>query len=209
MGEDGSGGCSRWVWGSSTWPGAYLLFLPFFQSYVNVGASGVGLLREPDPPEQWLLVWGFLGFVVLSWILFAQPVPPGRSLSEVGYPSVKPAGIERATSLFLRQFDRLPRVISLHQRLVTKPRFFYLILLILIPLTALLGLGCRLSSVGLSWQFACCLWGWRSQSFGGGAKQPTAVASLRVCSPPADWPCWPVHRYSTCVTFWTAANTTE
>ena len=33
---------------------AALTFLPFFRNYANVGASGVGLVREPDPLGTWL-----------------------------------------------------------------------------------------------------------------------------------------------------------
>ena len=50
--------------------GAYLLFMPFFSNYVNVGASGVGLVKQSDPIEKWLLVWGFFLFVLLSWTIY-------------------------------------------------------------------------------------------------------------------------------------------
>ncbi|GIK75560.1 MAG: hypothetical protein BroJett021_45480 [Chloroflexota bacterium] len=50
--------------------GAYLFFMPFFSNYVNVGASGVGLVKESDPIERWLLVWGFFFFILLSWTLY-------------------------------------------------------------------------------------------------------------------------------------------
>ncbi len=124
--------------------GAYLLFAPFFRTYANVGASGVGLVREPDVPGQWLLVWGLLGFVCLSWLLFAATRPSRPVVDEQGRAVVKPSGVERATSLLFRRYDRLPRSVYLHQRLVERPGFFYLLLVALIPLTALVAVGAAL-----------------------------------------------------------------
>jgi YYY domain-containing protein len=59
--------------------GAYLLYQPFFAAYANVGASGVGWVREGDDLGRWLLVWGLLGFVVVSWLAYkvrGQPCAP-------------------------------------------------------------------------------------------------------------------------------------
>ncbi|MFN8443194.1 MAG: DUF2298 domain-containing protein [Caldilineaceae bacterium] len=50
--------------------GAYLLYLPFFRSYKNIGASGVGYVHTPDDTATWLLIWGFLGFIVVSWLFY-------------------------------------------------------------------------------------------------------------------------------------------
>lgn len=133
---------------------AYVLFLPFFRSYVNVGANGVGLLRAPDPPEQWLLVWGFLGFMFLSWTLFVATRKVAPELDEQGHAVGKPAGIERATGLIFRRFDSLPRAVYLQQKLVARPSLTYLLLLALIPLLALFALG----AVLLGWiVLALCL----------------------------------------------------
>ena len=49
---------------------AVLFYLPFFANYVNVGASGVGLVREGDELGLWLLLWGGLGFIIVSWLLW-------------------------------------------------------------------------------------------------------------------------------------------
>ena len=49
--------------------GAYLLFLPFFNNFINVAASGLGLVRAPDSPERWFLIWGFFFFILMSWTL--------------------------------------------------------------------------------------------------------------------------------------------
>jgi uncharacterized membrane protein len=73
---------------------ALLFYLPFFLNFVNVGASGVGLVREGDDLGLWLLLWGGLGFVVISWLAWriygaGLPVAPRmpRSGSEVALPS--------------------------------------------------------------------------------------------------------------------------
>ena len=49
--------------------GAYLLFLPFFRSYTNVAASGIGLVRSPDDLGNWVQIWGFFAFVILTWLV--------------------------------------------------------------------------------------------------------------------------------------------
>ncbi|MFZ1771328.1 MAG: DUF2298 domain-containing protein, partial [Caldilinea sp.] len=114
--------------------GAYLLFLPFFANYVNVGASGVGLVNRSDPIEKWLLVWGFFLFVLVSWTLFVAARRPLHNsqftihhspFADASHPSPlpKPSGIERAVSLFLRRYDQAPRVLYLHNRLVRQPTF--------------------------------------------------------------------------------------
>ncbi|MCY3708873.1 MAG: DUF2298 domain-containing protein [Caldilineaceae bacterium] len=52
--------------------GAYLLFLPFFGSYTNVAASGIGLVRAPDELGKWAQIWGFFAFVIFTWLLVGQ-----------------------------------------------------------------------------------------------------------------------------------------
>ena len=52
--------------------GAYLFFLPFFRSYTNVAASGIGLVREPDELGKWAQIWGFFAFVLFTWLLVGQ-----------------------------------------------------------------------------------------------------------------------------------------
>lgn len=52
--------------------GAYLLFLPFFGSYANVAASGIGLVRAPDELGKWAQIWGFFAFVIFSWLLVGR-----------------------------------------------------------------------------------------------------------------------------------------
>lgn len=116
--------------------GAYFLSWPFFHNYVNVGASGVGLVKEGDAASQWLLIWGFFGFVLISWLLFTifQPVPitaTGREGS----------GSERWLAGALLYLDRLPRYLHLHRICVRQPALSYLLILALVPLTVVAAAG--------------------------------------------------------------------
>ncbi|MCS6827327.1 MAG: DUF2298 domain-containing protein [Caldilinea sp.] len=161
--------------------GAYLLFAPFFLNYVNVGASGVGLVKAPDPLGKWLLIWGFFLFVLASWTFYlagrrltgAIRKPP--TASDVGLLTSasqspflpKPSGIERAVHLFLRRFDSLPRALSLHNRLVRTPSFFYLLFLALIPASLALAAvawlaGWSVLALCLSWLGLATAVLWRS-----------------------------------------------
>jgi YYY domain-containing protein len=149
--------------------GAYLLFLPFFANYVNVGASGVGLVKASDPVEKWLLIWGFFLFVLASWTLYIASRKPVRSpqsavrspQSDEGdvvaprpSPPATPSGIERALSIFLRRYDQAPRAIYLHGKLVRQPTFLYLMLLALAPATFGLAIVALLAGWGV---LALCL----------------------------------------------------
>ncbi|MDQ3249024.1 MAG: DUF2298 domain-containing protein, partial [Chloroflexota bacterium] len=121
--------------------GAYLLFRPFFQRYENIGASGIGLVKAGDDLSTWLLIWGFLAFVLLSW-LFYTAAQPARRLAATAVRTLEsqPTGCERWLSLALRRFDRLPRLLYLHERLV-QPQASYLIGLAILPLALLASLG--------------------------------------------------------------------
>lgn len=69
---------------------AYLSFLPFFRNYTNVGASGVGMVRQPDNLGLWLLIWGFFIFVSISWLVTSPgqarpgPATPAGALAGPG-----------------------------------------------------------------------------------------------------------------------------
>jgi YYY domain-containing protein len=104
--------------------GAYFSYLPFFRHYVGIGASGVGLVKAGDALGQWLLIWGLLAFVLLSWLFYAaaQPVRAEMVAGQQG----RPVGSERWLSLALRQFDRLPRFLYLQGLLVQRPSLAYL-----------------------------------------------------------------------------------
>ena len=144
--------------------GAYFLYRPFFAGYVNVGASGVGWVRAGDDPGLWLLVWGLLGFVLVSWLAYsvARRPGPGRQSSaaeqdaaladgdgefdDMPMPDDEPvlpanlgtvAQVERTPggqggpvrlwSLIIRRYDRLPRLLRLHQLLVRRATLGYLV----------------------------------------------------------------------------------
>ncbi|GIV80120.1 MAG: hypothetical protein KatS3mg050_4514 [Litorilinea sp.] len=124
------------VWGRIRWgltgalavfylAGAYLSFRPFFAHYVNVGASGIGLVRAGDDLGTWLLIWGFLGFVVVSWLFWRLCQPPAA-------PGL---GLERLLGMVCRRYDRLPRLVYLHRLLVTRPTLGYLLGVNLLPAT--------------------------------------------------------------------------
>ncbi|MCX6044739.1 MAG: DUF2298 domain-containing protein [Chloroflexi bacterium] len=136
--------------------GAYLFFQPFFHNYKNVSANGVGLVKAGDDLGTWLLIWGFLAFILISWLISAA-AQPARS-REVATPTVeeaRPTGCERWLSLALRRFDRLPRLLYLH-RLLVQPSTGYLFGLALLPLSLLMAAG------SLLWQrsvLALCLLG--------------------------------------------------
>jgi uncharacterized membrane protein len=78
--------------------GALFFYLPFFANYVNVGASGIGWVRGGDDLGLWLLIWGGLGFVIVSWLLWTArhaglplQVRPRRTLAplpEAVFPGV-------------------------------------------------------------------------------------------------------------------------
>lgn len=131
----------RWLW-TLAMVGAYgllagVLFLPFFSQYKNVGASGIGLVRAGDDVGLWLLIWGFLGFVLISWLCWAaaRPARPRRVTDGDEVTLVRPDGFERTFSLGLRDFDNLPRMLHLRSVLGARRTFGYLLLGLLIPVT--------------------------------------------------------------------------
>ncbi len=111
--------------------GAYLLYWPFFANYVNVGASGVGLVKEGDDTGLWLLIWGFFGLILLSWLLYTAT----RGGESSG------SGSERWLAGNFRYLDRLPRYLHLHRLCVSQPTLGYLVTLALVPLTVVAAVG--------------------------------------------------------------------
>ena len=90
--------------------GAYLFFLPFFRSYTNVAASGIGLVREPDELGKWAQIWGFFAFVLFTWLLVGQ--------------------VDK----------RRIRLLRIHRLLVHRPTLIYFTGVILLPLLFLASL---------------------------------------------------------------------
>ncbi len=101
-----------------------------------MGASGVGLVRAGDDAGLWLLIWGFLGFVVVSWLLWtsAQPARPLLLGEGDDIAVVRPAGFERFLSFAVGRLDDLPRNLHLQKLLGARPQIGYLLLQLLIPL---------------------------------------------------------------------------
>jgi YYY domain-containing protein len=116
--------------------GAFLAYWPFFSTYHNIGASGVGLVREGDDLGIWLLIWGLFLFVLASWIFFAASRPVRVRLAASGR-RVRPTGIERTLSSSLRRFDRLPRVIYLQRLLIKQSTLAYELARWIVPLAVL------------------------------------------------------------------------
>lgn len=115
--------------------GGYLFFLPFFQHYAPVGASGVGLVAQGDPPGLWLRIWGFFLFILLSWLLFVASRPLHRDRLVLYEPqsgatvmSGAPAPLagERLISQALRRYERLPRLVYWQRILVKFPSLGFL-----------------------------------------------------------------------------------
>ena len=131
--------------------GAYALFLPFFQSYTNVAASGIGLVRAPDELGKWSQIWGFFAFVLYMWLVVGQG--------------------ERRRLRFIR----------VHRLLVQRPTLVYFAKVVLVPalfLAALLllwftnqtVLALCLPALGLAFSFL-----WRR---GGTTSSATLCAAL-------------------------------
>jgi YYY domain-containing protein len=159
--------------------GAFLLYLPFLSQYVNVGASGIGLVRTPDSLTIWLQVWALFVFVCGSWLLIEIRRSPrsqtfrqarlfepssnegGVTVHAVGAQPQRgevemssPGGGERFHSLVARKFDRLPRLVYLHQKLVQEPTVGYLLNLWWLPLI----IGVSLVALWLGFSvFALCV----------------------------------------------------
>ncbi|MEI2688995.1 MAG: DUF2298 domain-containing protein [Anaerolineae bacterium] len=49
--------------------GALLLYLPFFANYQALASSGVGVTPQSSELSKWLNMWGFLGFLAVSFLL--------------------------------------------------------------------------------------------------------------------------------------------
>jgi len=123
---------------------AVIFFLPFFRTYVNVGASGPGWVRAGDPLGSWLLMWGTLGFIVASGLaFFAYRAGGPRTPTQpelLRAPGI--GGVARWVGISLRRFERLPRVWYLHRLVVKQPTVAYLLGVACVPMllgVALLG----------------------------------------------------------------------
>jgi YYY domain-containing protein len=130
------------LFGALYFVGAFLAYWPFFSTYQNIGASGVGLVRAGDALGLWLLIWGLFLFVLTSWIFVVASRPTGPRGTGGGQ-RVRPTGVERMLSMGLRRFDRLPRVLYLQRLIVKRSTLAYELARWIVPL-ALLAAGVAL-----------------------------------------------------------------
>lgn len=82
------------------------LYLPFFQHYEPLASSGVGLVRTRTELGQWLNIWGFLGFMVVTYLvveLRRRPLPK----------RARDPGLLRWLGLAAEHWPQLPRVLQL------------------------------------------------------------------------------------------------
>ncbi len=83
--------------------GAYLLFLPFFSSYTNVAASGIGLVRSPDELGKWAQIWGFFAFVIFTWLVVGR-----GELRRIRYLRIHRLLVQRPTVVYFSGVFLLP-----------------------------------------------------------------------------------------------------
>jgi uncharacterized membrane protein len=113
---------------------SYLMYLPFFQNYAGIGASGIGLVREPDGLGAWLLIWGFFVFVLLGWSAWRLAQPSTLDLSRMPRADdnlkrsggARELGLSRLTRMIISHFDRLPRLIQLCHTMLRQQTFGFL-----------------------------------------------------------------------------------
>ncbi len=82
---------------------AFLFFLPFFRSYTNVAASGIGLVRSPDALGKWAQIWGLFAFVLFTWLLVGQ-----RDKRRLRFLRVHRILVQRTTLVYLTGVVLLP-----------------------------------------------------------------------------------------------------
>ncbi|MEA3334391.1 MAG: DUF2298 domain-containing protein [Chloroflexota bacterium] len=104
------------------------LYLPFFLNYKAIAASGVGIVTTPTELGLWLNIWGFLGFLLVTYILVELRRKPG-----VGRARELP--ILRWLGISLDSLPGVPRLTKLTPRLSTS---IYLILALIVALAVLL-----------------------------------------------------------------------
>jgi len=88
--------------------GALLLYLPFFANYQALASSGVGVTPRSSELGKWLNVWGFLGFLTLSFVaveLRRRGSRHGADGSRYGADAYSTDGAPRGLSSGLRADD--------------------------------------------------------------------------------------------------------
>ncbi|MBC7223099.1 MAG: hypothetical protein H5T59_02300, partial [Anaerolineae bacterium] len=108
-----------WVGGASL-----LFYWPFFAHYQAISV-GLGLVHTKDALSDWLTIWGFFYFLAATWVLMALAHNRSR------------LALLRWARLFLRRWERLPRLTELHGLLVREARPAYVLGLYGVGLVAL------------------------------------------------------------------------
>ncbi len=127
------------------------LYLPFYRSYAAVGSSGVGIVRHPTTlVGQWLMMWGFLAFIAVSFVFseLRQRLPRRRGGRG------RPSGLVRWARLWLEWWDRPARLLELHALLVRAPALEYVLARWALGLGALVGIVALL----LNYRVVALLW---------------------------------------------------
>ncbi|MGQ9715199.1 MAG: DUF2298 domain-containing protein, partial [Anaerolineae bacterium] len=100
-----------WVTGASL-----LFYWPFFAHYQAISV-GLGLVHTKDALSDWLTIWGLFYFLAATWLVAALAHNRSR------------LALLRWARLFLRRWERLPRLTELHGVLVQGAQPTYLLAL--------------------------------------------------------------------------------
>jgi YYY domain-containing protein len=104
-----------------------LLYRPFFSSYVPL-VSGLGLVKDKIPFDQFFKLWGFFLLIICTWLIW-----------QVRQPRTQFAPL-RALSLFWRRWNVLPHLTELYRTLVKQTEAGYVNALVAMGLLLLLAL---------------------------------------------------------------------
>ncbi|HSN76739.1 MAG TPA: DUF2298 domain-containing protein, partial [Anaerolineae bacterium] len=101
---------------------ALLFYLPFFANYHALASSGVGLTPQASEPGKWLNMWGFLGFMAVSFVLVelrrrgsrygAEGSRYGADAYSTGGSVVRDPAILRWLRLAMDHFSGLARLVQ-------------------------------------------------------------------------------------------------
>jgi YYY domain-containing protein len=101
------GAVAALFFGALTLATSYLLYLPFFLNYQALDV-GLGLVHDKTDLEKFLLIWGLVLFVVVSYLLATLVRPQSRMT------------MLRAISLFLRRWRVAPHLAQVYGALVQR-----------------------------------------------------------------------------------------
>ena len=100
------------ILGLLTLAASYLFYLPFFAHYQALDV-GLGLVRDKTDLKQFVLIWGVVLFVVISYLLATLAGPQSR------------IGALRTMSLFLRRWNVAPHLTNVYRALVRRAGYGY------------------------------------------------------------------------------------